>query len=134
MLFPSRFPAEDHDWIWIVDDDDELEIVPCLVVVSCPCQLQSHSVSPPGFLHLELIEGALGSAEQRVEEVANDDMWIHFLINRLSRQQGPMAGTIHLLFCDATLDMLSSLTMKCQRMKITLGLTGTAEEWAKIKC
>ena len=130
----SRFPAEDHDWIWIVDDDDELEIVRCLVVVSCPCQLQSHSVSPPGFLHLELIEGALGSAEQRVEEVANDDMWIHFLINRLSRQQGPMAGTIHLLFCDATLYMLSSLTMKCQRMKITLGLTGTAEEWAKIKC
>ena len=72
--------------------------------------------------------------EQRGEEVAHDDMWIHFLINRLSRQQGPMAGTIHLLFCDATLDMLSSLTMKCQRMKITLGLTGTAEEWAKIKC
>ena len=130
----SRFPAEDHDWIWIVDDDDELEIVPCLVVVSCPCQLQSHSVFSPGFLHLELIEAALGSAEQRVEEVANDDMWIHFLINRLSRQQGPMAGTIHLLFCDATLYMLSSLTMKCQRMKITLGLTGTAEEWAKIKC
>ena len=32
----SRFPAEDHDWIWIVDDDDELEIVRCLVVVSCP--------------------------------------------------------------------------------------------------
>ena len=71
----SRFPAEDHDWIWIMDDDDELEIVRCLVVVSCPCQLQSHSVFSPGFLHLELIEAALGSAEQRVEEVANDDMW-----------------------------------------------------------
>ena len=99
-----------------------------------PLPAATHSVSPPGFLHLELIEGALGFAEQRVEEVANDDMWIHFLINRLSRQQGPMAGTIHLLFSDATLDTLSSLTMKCQRMKITLGLTGTAEEWAKIKC
>ena len=87
----SKFPAEDHDWIWIVDDDDELEIVPCLVVVSCPCQLQSHSVSPPGFLHLELIEAALGSAEQRVEEVANDDMWN---VDSFSDQQVvPSAGT-----------------------------------------
>ena len=61
---------------------------PIVFQVSCPCKT-SHSVSHLGFLHLEEVEGVLGTAEQKVEKVVIrqlQDPWLSALSSRASRQ------------------------------------------------
>ena len=59
------------------------------VQLRCPCQRSPHQVSQLGFLLLEEVEGALGSAKQKVEKVDMADIhdtWIEALNSRVSRQ------------------------------------------------
>ena len=63
--------------------------MPNLFQLSCPCK-RSHSVSHLGFLLLEAVEGAMGSATQKVEKVRIDriqDLWLLSLSNRVCRQE-----------------------------------------------
>ena len=78
---------------------------PCLVRVSCPC-LESHALSPTGFLLLEEIESVLGTTEQKVEEVTIETLegpLLAALSSRLSRQEG-LATSIHSISAAASLD------------------------------
>ena len=62
---------------------------PMLFQLSCPCK-RSHSVSHMGFLLLEAVEGAMGSATQKVVKVKigrMQDLWLVPLSNRISRQE-----------------------------------------------
>ena len=59
----------------------------------CPCHQSHHSVSPLGFLLLEEIEGALGSAQQEVLQIKVPilvDPLMSALGSRVSRQQVKM--------------------------------------------
>ena len=76
----ERYPAMDVR---------SFDYVPVFFQVSCPCKT-SHSVSHLGFLLLEEVEGALGSAEQKLEKVSIDHLqepWLSALSSRASRQQ-----------------------------------------------
>ena len=107
---------------------------PCLVRVSCPC-LESHAVSPTGFLLLEEIECVLGTTEQKVEEVTIENLegpLLAALSSRLSRQEG-LATSIHSISAAASLDDSSCLITNCERVKIrslTIVGEGTTEGWA----
>ena len=92
---------------------------PCLVRVSCPC-LESHAVSPTGFLLLEEIESVLGTTEQKVEEVTIQNLegpLLAALTRRLSRQEGP-ATSIRYMSGTASLGDSSCLITNCEMVKI----------------
>ena len=62
---------------------------PMLFKVSCPCK-RSHQVSHLGFLLLEKVEGALGSALQEIERVYLqylEEPWFSAVCSRMFRQQ-----------------------------------------------
>ena len=57
--------------------------------VSCPCK-RSHPVPHLGFLLLEEVDGALGSAMQELEKVSLlniEEPWLSAISSRMSRQQ-----------------------------------------------
>ena len=59
------------------------------VQLKCPCPRSPHQVSQLGFLLLEEVEGAFGSAEQIIErlQIASfDETWLTALNSRVSRQ------------------------------------------------
>ena len=65
------------------------DLKPMLFCVSCPCK-RSHPVSHLGFLLLEEVEGALGSALQELEKVYLlniEEPWLAAICSRMSRQQ-----------------------------------------------
>ena len=64
------------------------------IKLGCPCHQSQHSVSPLGFLLLEEVEGALGSAQQEVLQIKVPflvDPLMSALGSRVSRQQVKMA-------------------------------------------
>ena len=59
------------------------------IKVSCPCKDASHSVSVFGFRLLEMVESAIGSTEQSIEEVSTgffSDHLLSALGTRMNRQ------------------------------------------------
>ena len=63
------------------------------IQLGCPCHQSQHSVSPLGFLLLEEVEGALGSAQQEVLQIKVPflvDPLMSALGSRVSRQQVKM--------------------------------------------
>ena len=95
-LICTRFPADASRQFSVTKDAggkllDQTESVE----VSCPRHAASHSVSPLGFLVLEEVERALGSAEQRVEKVGLGDLGgvlISSLGSRMLRQEQQEEG------------------------------------------
>ena len=109
--------------------------------LSCPCK-RTHSVSHLGFLLLEKVEGALGSAEQEVEKVfvfSLEQPWLSALSSRVSRQQRElMKIKANRFICTDTghVDALLSLQGNCQKLTIfgveVLGDISPAEGWTKM--
>lgn len=65
-LICTRFPTDESGRLYVKVANGKTVLLPEAVVVTCPNHT-SHKVSPLGFLLLEEIEEALGSAEQSVE-------------------------------------------------------------------
>ena len=115
----DRFPSVGVRELW----DDK----PVLFQLSCPCKT-SHSVSHLGFMLLEEVEEALGTAEQKVEKVSINHLrepWLSALSSRASRQHERWKWWKQVervdadrFVCSDTWDLKNFLSLlhKCQKM------------------
>ena len=89
-LICTRFPVEESRRFTVKDAGGKIVHLSESVEVTCNQQAVSYSVSPLGFLVLEEVDGALGSAVQSVSKVGLGDLGgllLPSLGSRMPRQQ-----------------------------------------------